>query len=312
MIKLKKILLTEALADLYHSTSIDSLRKILSGNEIKLTFAGHSEDEMKHQRNQLFFLSTSRMKFGNYARGSGSGNTRGGEFEKKVNVVVHLDGHKLEHNHKIHHVNYYGIDDGPDSEQEDRVVSNRDSIPQASRYIKGIHIYLPENMNRVSRDNELNIHEVDKLAKKLSIPIYFYDSIGAFMQQRTSKAKEFVDQDQVPIPDDDELKRKDPTQGGRITQSYYGEELINIWRERSPKSQTIHRAVYNYLTQPFISGDLQRKIKHELGDWKTKHPPYMRELANAMRKANVKHVDDFIAMVKKKVIDDIDAEDAKY
>jgi hypothetical protein len=307
MIKLKEILLNEALDDLYHTTYSTILRDILRSNTIKLAFAAGTSSDQVHMRNKSFFLSTSRMKVSNYARG-GAGTKL---YKSNVHVTVHLDGGKLSKNHKIFPMDYWGGTDPTRSEQEDRIVSNRDKIEGANRFIKGIHIYLPEikEMERKGKHEKNALYEIEKLGNKLSIPVYFYQSIGAYMQHRTTHAITHITPNEVPTEEftDDELASEEERRlrGISFNDRYGsdGEELLNIWNGDSPSNKKTYDKVINLLKHDWHQ-EATTMIGNDIHNSKGKHPAYLPKLALAIRKSNSKGLRDFIDKVKEKVKND--------
>ena len=192
-----KELLTEGSSILYHATYVEYAHLILKDNKFRLTFSGAtgSEDVISHGK--YFYLSTSRTKYGRYAGGS--------DFDKpgssvSYNCTMVLDGQKLAYNEKIKPVDYWGPEfakagreSGVSSDEtEDRLVSNKPEIKNASKYIKEIHCYIrPEK--ELGQDRYYTfIREcgnLNKEAGKLNIPIYFYKDASAYKTQNKTKAE---------------------------------------------------------------------------------------------------------------------------
>ena len=194
-----KSLLTEALDQLFHATDLNRLLKILQNDAIKLTYADGSDIESKLNQGFPFYLSTSREKFGGYAR-------RGGGISNAVVLV--LDGRALERVQgiKMVPVDYWAgnnPNNDKDNETEERVLSQKQVLSNVKRYITEIHIYCNTHHWEVSTNNDparsyrfitqqlIPTLELTEIAK---IPTYVY--IGgdrnnidqAYKQQRKSFA----------------------------------------------------------------------------------------------------------------------------
>ena len=144
-----KSLLTEALDQLFHATDLNRLLKILQNDAIKLTYADGSDIESKLNQGFPFYLSTSREKFGGYAR-------RGGGISNAVVLV--LDGRALERVQgiKMVPVDYWAgnnPNNDKDNETEERVLSQKQALSNVKRYITEIHIYCNTHHWEVSTNN---------------------------------------------------------------------------------------------------------------------------------------------------------------
>ena len=194
-----KSLLTEALDQLFHATDLNRLLKILQNDAIKLTYADGSDIESKLNQGYPFYLSTSREKFGGYAR-------RGGGISNAVVLV--LDGRALERVQgvKMVPVDYWAgnnPNNDKENETEERVLSQKQVLSNVKRFITEIHIHCNKHHWEVSTNNDparsyrfitqqlIPTLELTEIAK---IPTYVYiggvrDNIDqAYKQQRKSFA----------------------------------------------------------------------------------------------------------------------------
>lgn len=165
--KLLKIL-SESLPDIvYHFTYLNNIINILETNKITLSSALGSTADLKPNRGKFNFLSTTRSKSSGYKRG---------------NTKIVLDGQKLNYNYKSIPLDYWGYSKNPKdwtdksayiqalgSEQEDRIVSDKTTIPNFKKYILAIHV----NISNYKR-NKLN--KIKDLANQNNIPLYLYSS----------------------------------------------------------------------------------------------------------------------------------------
>lgn len=194
-----KSLLTESLDQLFHATDLNRLLKILQNDAIKLTYADGSDIESKLNQGYPFYLSTSREKFGGYAR-------RGGGISNAVVLV--LDGRALERVQgvKMVPVDYWAgnnPNNDKENETEERVLSQKQVLSNVKRFITEIHIHCNKHHWEVSTNNDparsyrfitqklIPTLELTEIAK---IPTYVYiggvrDNIDqAYKQQRKSFA----------------------------------------------------------------------------------------------------------------------------
>lgn len=180
MIKLKS-LITEALDNLYHATDVSNLLKILETNSFKLTYSDSVSSEEKLNRGYPFYLSTSREKYGGYARG------RSDRVSQPVIIVI--DGKSVERirDVKIFDVDYWGKSfETPENlrhgETEERIVSKNQTIDNLKRIVQEIHIFCPKrsfdptisDKSRVSRYIHGIIFPIIEKSKSMNIPTYFY------------------------------------------------------------------------------------------------------------------------------------------
>lgn len=170
---------------LYHWTSESNAVSILDKDQFILpTFLG-SQSDFPLNKGKMFYLSTSRQKAGGYHL------DRGG-------VVLELDGTKLSHNYGGTPFDYWGPDwrkalweKGHTAqflktdENEDRLLTNKPTIPKASQYIKSIHILFKNTDHAYTIDR---VRTILKLAKQKKIPVFVYDDEQYFLLQRKSKA----------------------------------------------------------------------------------------------------------------------------
>lgn len=192
-------LLTEALDHLFHATDINKLKKILDSDALKFTYADGSDIESKYNKEFPFYLSTSRERYGGYAR-------RGGKIGSEV--VLILNGKALERVRgiKMIDVDYWGAhkpDNRENNETEERVLSQNQAVNGLKKFVSEIHIYLePRRWNAdVSNDPKfayryINHQVIPTLEAAETSGLYTYIYIGgtkdnidqAFRQQRKSYA----------------------------------------------------------------------------------------------------------------------------
>jgi hypothetical protein len=294
MIKLKS-LICEALEDLYHSTGIDSMLNILKDDSIKLTFGAGSEAETPIMKGRHFFLSMMRQKVGNYARGRASYKL----YPSNISCIIHLDGVKLSKNYKIGPVDYWG--GGRErSEQEDRLVSNNDQIPQATKYIKDVHIYIPPDLEK-EKLSVATLIELDKLSKQKNVSIYYYSDINYFMQHRTSGATTNInDLFSTPELTDDELEHLKYREYIRTRpRTSYTDEMLRIWFDEPPNDKELKIRLINLFQR--YSYELMPVLGADVHNMKSNHTPVLAKLSKAMRQSKSKSFKDFIVKMQEKI-----------
>lgn len=162
--KLKEIFLTEALSPVvYHFTDFRNFHSILSKNAFYLapTFASN---EYSMSKGKTYYMSTARTRTGSFLAGRQEG------------VLMVLDGRRLSQRYGGTPVDYYGgsTTGMGMSEQEDRIVSNKDSIPNAMSYMLGVDI-LVETSDR--RKLSLAVANA-KILQSKNIPFRIYTNFN--------------------------------------------------------------------------------------------------------------------------------------
>lgn len=312
-----KSLLTEALDQLFHATDLNRLLKILQNDAIKLTYADGSDIESKLNQGFPFYLSTSREKFGGYAR-------RGGGISNAVVLV--LDGRALERVQgiKMAPVDYWAgnnPNNDKDNETEERVLSQKQVLSNVKRYITEIHIYCNKHHWEVSTNNDparsyrfitqqlIPTLELTEIAK---IPTYVYiggarDNIDqAYKQQRKSFAVSAADATKFfaeYIQKSDEIqsfvknaKPEELEPYKEYTSSYDQDNMQEIeyfmemlskpekyaaleYSTENKKAHGVVKYFTNYIT------DLLPHFSSNIQNMRSKHPEIFSRLAKAIRAA---------------------------
>jgi hypothetical protein len=168
---------------LYHSTSLLNVSKIVSSNQFQLASTYANDSEMSTGSKKLFFLSTTRSKTGGFTMSNAYPHDAG-------NAVLVLDGRALGNNYTGNPVEYWGrefLKVSPEkNEMEDRVYNDSPTIPNATKYIKSIHILFKETLNARARTALI-------VLKKAGIPVWLYQDAKAFVLQDTRRAKGIAD-----------------------------------------------------------------------------------------------------------------------
>ena len=163
-------ILAEGLSpNLFHFTTLRKLINILETNKFLTSVAvGTTSDET--DRGKFYFFSMARSK----------GSSYGKSYSYNEGVTINLDGYKLGHNYKGMPFNYWGnIEQSGQSEAEDRVITDKPFIENASKYITEVHLLLGVSYSKNKWDKvdslklEILKKAVDELEKK-GIPYWIY------------------------------------------------------------------------------------------------------------------------------------------
>lgn len=293
-------LLTEVhLDDLYHATDYAQLHSILRDKQVKLTFAGGTGADMELNKDRSFFLSTMRQKVGNYAMWGG---------KVSYPVIIHLDGKALTAaGYKIFPVNYWGdMMPREKSEQEERIVSDKDHIPLSPKFIKDIQVFLKSDLKNPHVKS--NILKSNELAKSIDIPVWFYppDKEQAFKQHRTEFATKNVRDLGLKSPGwekDDLSLVKSRKQWNDPNKKTYLDSFIKIYnREPLDPNNWMDEKVHKLLM--YYPHDAISVLMADAHNYKSKHYPIFREIVKAMKKEGYKSFRQFIEGMIKRTHDD--------
>lgn len=181
--KLDKIfesIITEGISPIvYHSTDFLKLISILKGNKFILSPAVDSEIDLSLNKGMQYYFSTSRTRTASY---------RDSPFTRRSGIAafITLDGNALGNRYKGTAVDFFGREDGRKSkpyEQEDRIISNKQEIPNAISYMKSIELF---SFTKVVPSEQ----QIDFMIKSTGgrIPIYFYKDNTSFIAGDTRNA----------------------------------------------------------------------------------------------------------------------------
>jgi hypothetical protein len=157
---------------LFHRTSPYAATKILESDTFLPTAAFGTDLERNLNRGKMYHLSTMRTPTGVYSE----------------RVTFQIDGRELSNTYKIIPVDYWAKSGGKayKHEAEDRVVTDRPFIRQASKYIQSIHISLPllaynSKKPEKYRSGKMDeILKVEDLAKAHGLPVYIYPDTSSY------------------------------------------------------------------------------------------------------------------------------------
>jgi hypothetical protein len=175
LITILENLINEGSSDiLYHYIDPKYILEVIENNRLNTVASMGSDTDYKINKKKFYYLSTTRSRSSGY---------------KKTYGKIVLDGRKLKQRYAITPVDYWNLpkSDKQDKssyvnsidslEQEDRIITDMPSIPNAIKYILEVHIYVGENPNNF-------VKKIVLLCKKVDIPIFLYDKLQNFYSQR--------------------------------------------------------------------------------------------------------------------------------
>jgi len=319
--------LKEEAQAMYHATNIDVLYNILKDNSIKFTLSMGAD--AKINKNKYYYLSTMRVKYGNYA----SIGLNGLGYK----VIINLNSSTIGHVAKIKSVEYWGKDfrslAGNKDEQEERIMIDKPELSPLSKYVNEIHVYIGK------LEDKSIVSKLIELANKDNVKIYFYDKGNetAFKMQRKEKSiKDFSNLNSEPKVNEFEYnvvyKAKDGSK--YVDVGNYSLETAKSIVDESPNAvRVIHKDdiekqnlkllslserrlidllnVYNNV--PTIYEDEYKivdRFKYDEGlivlqsmikNLKTSHSIVLNLIVNNMKKVGIRKLDDFLKLVQSKI-----------
>lgn len=274
---------------------------ILTQDKFKLGASSGTKSERALQKGQRqYYLSTTRHKFGGYHLGSSG-----------LGIMFNLDGKKLAQNYAGKAVDYWGADwYGPEGlqkkgyeqkEAEDRIYSHNPIIPNATKYIREIHLYLTPEGEELYKGNKVSLVALRRMlitAKRRNIPTFVYTTKDDWLRQDKRKAV-----NPSTISSIAKAKGKEDDQKRRYysnTKYYLGRwiELYTapIGAKLSDEAQRIKREVlYGY-------SDLHQTLAAEIHNSKNKATDEtgLATLLRIFRKEKITHPQQYIDLLNKK------------
>lgn len=165
---------TESVSSIvYHFTSLRKAYNIIVQGEFRLspTFIHPSNVETRFSKN-YYYLSTTRSKLGNFHQ------------SEHMGAMFKLDGDKINRNHKGIAVDYYA-DLGGSKEMEDRIISNKSTLPFKNNVLSIDILLSEEYMTDIDARIAFFIYVY---GKKNGIPVLVYTNRRAFINSDKRKA----------------------------------------------------------------------------------------------------------------------------
>lgn len=170
---------------LYHLLHADTAISVLETNKFTLSASAGTNAELDLHR-EHYYMSMTRHNLGRYSVTGASAN----------NVILNLNGTLLGQRYKIKPLDYWGESFRKaargDYEAEDRLLSDKPTVPNASKYITSIRAMIGEDdgPSWKKRDSNANrrIRKLLLIAKKRNIPVRLYKDRQAFLIDDERKA----------------------------------------------------------------------------------------------------------------------------
>lgn len=299
-------ILTERISDIvYRLVPFTTALRNLENNEFQLTpmFVDSGMGDYKFQRGKLYYLSLARTVTSGFFKHAIQNHT----------VIYVLDGRKLSHNYKGIPVNYYSDrefypDSSKDREAEDRIISDSPVIPNASKYIKEIHILIMDNAYGKS------IKKLEGLAKRHNISIYFYITNSSDDDFRKiikgfSLLKKNMAVNTYNVNNSEEVPQNSPGMWNESADGAWIYQLLMLYK--NPEYKKVARKIKdsfeeaktdpNYALPNFQY--IVREIQFQLSGTYRRNRfalDALKEVHKIMRKHHLKKIEDFIRLVSEK------------
>lgn len=119
----------------YHTTSVVNMFDILKSDTF-VTSSAFKHNEIGYNKGKLYFFSVARSKLNSYLK----------DEHGNIHATMKLDGRKFANQYKAYAMDYFPHDRSV-NEMEDRILTDKSSIPNASKYIQEIDILInPERV----------------------------------------------------------------------------------------------------------------------------------------------------------------------
>jgi hypothetical protein len=243
-LKIKTILNEGASDILYHFTYSRNVANMIKTNKINMTAAIGTPADYRVNKKKLFFFSTTRSRSTGYVAG---------------NTYIKLDGRKLKHRYKIAPVDYWQnskdptkyastsdyIKYGMPSEQEDRIVHDKEHIPNARDYIMEVHMVVKRVFNETV--------DLVNACIEYDIPLYIYANDKDWGTQRNGKRVTDVSDVSYDASNDSDLPERE----------YSGEfyKLDTIAAMVAYNNDTIYNQILKQYPDPKVKSLLDTELE---------------------------------------------------
>tara|TARA_R110000824_G_scaffold301280_1_gene489283 strand:- start:105 stop:1151 length:1047 start_codon:yes stop_codon:yes gene_type:complete len=298
----------EGLGNLYHTTSLGALRQIINDNALRLTYSSAIEAETLtlQKPNKPFFLSTSRVKFGNYA-------SKDFKSEYVPDVTINIDIAKLKkYGIPFKDFDYWGQFKGETSpdyreEQEIRIFHNDDKLGPLENFLDSIHIFIKKSGRNI-QGVKYSIQQIRK--KNPNVPIYFYDNILAYKTQRSEFAIQDIESYLNTIesaPEEESENWGDDTPHWLTAEGdFLIKSLLKIYTGKynkdkqapSPTRYATEEIIFGNLMNVYFDNEGLNSIMTNFHNVTRKHPPAFKQWDMAMKKAGAKDTRAFVKMIQ--------------
>lgn len=270
----------------------------LKENRIALTPFFMDDDAIEKEpsaKKKLYFISTSRIKFGGYSLSNFN--------ENNIGVIVELDGGVLSYTMKSKPIDYWGKDfrkyEGinpeetkyrrmVNNENEERFYSDNPYLQPLSKYVKNIFVYCPkfnehdyDKLDEKDIKNRNFIREMSEKAEALGVTMLITDNSSEFkvLRGKTFKQEKSYKNKYATLvkaikegkaPQDNSLKEFREYQG----------QVDSYGKNSSYAQRTLK--------------ELTKDMKYQLGSFRAKNKELIHETLALMKKYNKKDFESFI------------------
>lgn len=309
--------LNESVSDVvYHYTYAPNLVNILKTNTINLAPSYGISVDQSLNYNKLFSLSLTTARnsvTGYHSSGKNPDNAKG-------KVRLQMDGRELNYNYKSKHVDYWQYprtkeftkNGGSYDEMEERIISDKNYIPNANRYITAIEIFIDERQMKY-------YYEIQRLAKEYNIPCYFYNNGRDFnyslKQNAVQLPTEYEQTDEYNPNSTDEEKKMNTIMKiiklaaivsyGNLTLKnkileYAKQNGYDVEKLNTDIDERIKAMKYSYLGSPsdYMMSELRSVISAEVGNNRSTTDNFIRYvlmlMGRDMKKNGLNTINDYI------------------
>lgn len=278
---MKIINLLEALSSvLFHTTSLKNALSILQNDKFLLTPVIENDIEHNIDGSHNYFMSFSRTKTNGFTVGMVNASV--------LPVVTFIiNGDILSNNYAGTPVKY---SQNHANELEDRLVTNRPSINNASKYIKSINVLV----NNHSKSSIQGIIALQSIAKSNQLPINFYNNPNDFVLLSNPV------QLNTTINDNDRDVRSDlKDDGTNSTNSSDYSDLIQLLSSTPNELDNNSTTFLAYLSDPIARGRTKANILKYLNSIKTSDRETINQYFSILKNSGSKNIDELFNKVIK-------------
>lgn len=185
--------------NVYHFTYINNLLNILKTNALYTTPVIGTQADFEKNKGKFYYFTVQRSRHGKIGYAYSTS-------DRNMKVCLNINGQKLNQNFKGTPVDYWNSMKDPNdlsghpqdrmnmvtrfNELEDRIVTDKNTIEPATKYIEEIHVLIEDSVEK-----SYKLYQVDEQAKQLNIPIYYYKEEKYFDNQFKKKSIPFNELD---------------------------------------------------------------------------------------------------------------------
>jgi hypothetical protein len=280
----KKFLTESYTGDVFYWVESAS-KNFLDENRITLNPYVYDSEVLKsnNPKKKLYFLSTSRIKFGGYSLSE--------FYNKKIGIILVLDGNKLSEQMSNRSVDYWGKafrNSGDTKEQkkynemkynenEERFFSDKPFLAPLNKYVKAIYVYCPayekDYKERTDEESDLffKVIKMAQRANSLRVPFFVTGKESEFkvLKGEAIKAGDYS----MTIPD-----------------------LIHAIKTKTPPTNKNLRFLkdYSYYKNERILKDEAKYMHNDLLNMMNLEKDVMHEFLELMRKSGNRDISSFL------------------